>query len=300
MGDARVRSPNYSGKGNKMQATPIDSFLLEYSNPGTRRQYRQALDDLTLYADGDGWPESLLTLTPDQARGWVYEHMADLALTTRWARLAAARQFYNWARLEGLIESDPFARVRQPQGARVARGRALTPDEAQSLLDAARNSEHPNRDVALVLAGLYCGLRRAELAGLTWGDMGREGETIYLIVRGKGDKERVVKWPDWAKTMLLDLQEIQGHPVASASIFGMTGSGVYQALRRLALGAGIVGISPHDLRRTFITWALDGKAPLERVQEAAGHVSPGTTEIYDKRRRALSDAPVDYIRVQLI
>lgn len=276
-----------------MQA--INGFLREYPNPGTRRQYRQALDDLAAHNGGD-----ILTLTPGQARDWVYEHMLPLSLHTRWARLSAARKFYAWARLEGLIDSDPFARVRQPIGSRVARGRMLTADEAQALLDAARGSEHPDRDVVLVLAGLYCGLRRAELAGLTWGDVGQQGETVYLIVRGKRNKERVVKWPDWARGALAELQEAQGRPVVSASIFGMTGSGVYQALRRLAQGAGVEGISPHDLRRTFITWALDGKAPLERVQEAAGHVSPGTTEIYDKRRRALSDAPVDYIRVRLV
>ena len=56
-------------------------------------------------------------------------------------------------------------------------------------------------------------------------------------------------------------------------------------------------LTPHDLRATFITLALEGKAPLEKVQYAAGHADPRTTERYHIRKDNLDNNAVDYIHL---
>jgi integrase len=53
--------------------------------------------------------------------------------------------------------------------------------------------------------------------------------------------------------------------------------------------------TPHDLRATFITLALEGKAPLQAVQYAARHKDPRTTEHYQRRKFTLDDNAVDSI-----
>jgi site-specific recombinase XerD len=54
-------------------------------------------------------------------------------------------------------------------------------------------------------------------------------------------------------------------------------------------------VSPHSLRHTFITIALEAGASLRRVQYAAGHADPRTTERYDRARENLSDNAADYV-----
>ena len=62
--------------------------------------------------------------------------------------------------------------------------------------------------------------------------------------------------------------------------------GATRIVRRLAKRAGITKhISPHSLRHSFITAALDAGVPLRDVQIAARHADPRTTTIYDRRRQ---------------
>ena len=56
-------------------------------------------------------------------------------------------------------------------------------------------------------------------------------------------------------------------------------------------------ITPHSTRHTFITLALDGGAPLHKVQVAAGHADPRTTERYWRTKQNLDDNAVDYVRL---
>jgi len=64
------------------------------------------------------------------------------------------------------------------------------------------------------------------------------------------------------------------------------------------LGAGITAnVTPHSLRHTFITFPLPGGASLHKVQYAAGHADPRTTERYDRQRDNLDDDAVDYVKL---
>ena len=58
-----------------------------------------------------------------------------------------------------------------------------------------------------------------------------------------------------------------------------------------------VDVTPHGLRASFVTLALEGGAKLQQVQYAAGHADPRTTERYQKRKLNLDDNAVDYVRI---
>ncbi len=60
---------------------------------------------------------------------------------------------------------------------------------------------------------------------------------------------------------------------------------------------GVPDLTPHGLRATFITLALEGGASLTQVQYAVGHSDPRVTERYHKRKLNLDDNAVDYIRI---
>jgi len=117
-------------------------------------------------------------------------------------------------------------------------------------------------------------------------------------VRRKGGKTVIVPLaPRTARTVYLAVGERD-----TGAIF-ITGDGTRmnrhqgaRMVRRLAKWAGIdKKISPHSLRHSFITAALDAGVPLRDVQEAASHADPRTTMRYDRARRSLDRHATDIV-----
>jgi integrase/recombinase XerD len=143
----------------------------------------------------------------------------------------------------------------------------------------------------LLLELLYgSGLRASELVSLPRRAIA--GEREYLIVRGKGDKERLVPLSERARGAL-----DRWTPLLADSSTWLFPSGkghvsrvrLFQMLRGLASRAGLdpTAISPHVLRHAFATHLLEGGADLRALQLMLGHADIATTEIYthvDSRR----------------
>jgi integrase len=170
--------------------------------------------------------------------------------------------------------TDAFASV---NGSRLPAGVALSPEEVSRMWSLAIP-----RDRVLLALLLGAGLRRAEAADATWDRF--DGSALRLV--GKGDRERLVPLPPWAREELRRHRLEAGPILCRRTIQGagtdvaISPSGIYYALRLLGRRAG-VEISPHDGRRTFISELLD----------VAGHASPATTARYDRRGdRAARDA----------
>ncbi len=78
----------------------------------------------------------------------------------------------------------------------------------------------------------------------------------------------------------------------------LTADGILKILQHRAKQAGITThITPHVMRATFITLTLDAGAPLHKVQYAAGHADPRTTERYHRSKLNLDDNAVDYLKL---
>ena len=166
------------------------------------------------------------------------------------------------------------------------------------------------RDAAL-LALLYgAGLRRSEVVALDVGDC-TVGTGMLAVRHGKGNRDRVVYATNGAALALADWLAVRGVeagplfvPVNKGGVVGghrMSGQAVLYVLRRRAMQSGVTRLTPHDLRRTFISDLLDLGADISTVQRLAGHAQVTTTARYDRRgeatkRRASELLHVPYVR----
>lgn len=194
------------------------------------------------------------------------------------------------------LKTDEYQRIRDVKsvrGSRLPRGRALSDREVSRLVKACLRDSSPAgaRDLALVALLGSGGLRRSEAVSLDLSHFDEEAGT--LRVRGKGDKERLVYLGRGSSRALLDWIAARGAnlgpllcPVSKSGeieLRRLSDQAVYNALRKRASLARLRPLSPHDLRRTAITAMLDRGGDLSVVQDLAGHSSPSTTKIYDRR-----------------
>jgi integrase/recombinase XerD len=162
-----------------------------------------------------------------------------------------------------------------------------------AFVDQRRLRRHPAGIGLLALNGL----RVSEALNCDVGDLGLERGHHTLVVQRKGGKTVIVPLaPRTARTVYLAIGERDEGPIfLNASHERMDRHQAARVVRRLAKRAGIdKRISPHSLRHSFITAALDAGVPLRDVQEAASHADPRTTMRYDRARRSL-DRHATYI-----
>jgi len=215
-----------------------------------------------------------------------------LAPRTAARRLSALRQFFRFLVVDGRRADDPAAALDAPRVGR-ALPKLVSPREAAQLLAAARRRSGAEgvRLVALLELLYGAGLRVSELVGLPLAAL--RGDRRTLIVRGKGEKERLVPLGEPARTALAAYLEVRAtflRPGAtSRHLFPSRGADGHltrrrcgQLLKALALEAGLdpARLSPHVLRHAFATHLLEGGADLRSVQVMLGHSDIATTQIY--------------------
>ena len=215
--------------------------------------------------------------------------MADRGLAPRTAarRLSALRQFFHFLMADGRRKDDPTHGLDSPRLGRPL-PKYLGESAIDKLLAAARAVEgvKGRRDEAILELLYATGLRVSELCGLPVASVAR-GQTT-LIVRGKGNKERMIPLGLPACRAIeawLDLRQ----PKSSRWLFPtekgdkpISRGSVALILKKLAAEAGVPPstISPHVLRHSFASHLLAGGADLRSVQQMLGHADIATTEIY--------------------
>ena len=210
-------------------------------------------------------------------------------------RLSTLGSFYRYCHVEGILERNPAANVRRPKVDAESRTLGLDRNELGALLvQAGLGTE---RDHALISLLALNGLRISEALGADVDSMDMDrGHRTLAIVR-KGGKHVIIPLaPRTARTLDLYLGERTVGPIfLGANGHRMDRYAADRTVKRLAKRAGITKrISPHSLRHSFITAALDAGVPLRDVQEAASHADPRTTMRYDRARQSL-DRHATYI-----
>lgn len=216
-----------------------------------------------------------------------------LSPATQSRRRSAVRQFYRFALAEGWRADDPSRRLDAPRRGR-SLPRVLTREEIEALLAAADALEGSARLrlTALMELSYASGLRVSELLALRVEAVRRD--PAWLIVRGKGGKERLAPLNDTARAATaawLAARDAARKPGAPDSpwLFPSTSRSGHltprrfaQLLDQAASAAGIdpARVSPHVLRHAFATHLLEGGADLRVVQTLLGHADIGTTQIY--------------------
>jgi integrase/recombinase XerD len=215
-----------------------------------------------------------------------------LSPATAARRRAAVRQFYRFVLGERWREDDPSRRVDAPKKGRPL-PKALTRAEIEALIGAAAAKDGAaGLRLACLIELIYAsGLRVSEACSLTLAATAQD--PAYLMVRGKGGKERLAPLNGPARTAIktyLDARKafLSGGKT-SPWLFpsrGKTGRlterRFAQLLDEAALAAGVdrAKVSPHVLRHAFATHLLEGGADLRVVQTLLGHADIATTQIY--------------------
>ncbi len=216
-----------------------------------------------------------------------------LSPATAARRRSAVRQFYRFVLGEGWRQDDPSRRVAAPKAGRPL-PKVLEREEIERLLAAATKKDGAQGlRLSCIIELIYAsGLRISELLALPLTALARD--PAYLIVKGKGGKERLAPLNDAARAAVKAyLTERPSFLPKGAKdspwLFpsrGATGRltarRVSQLLEDAAIAAGIdrAKVSPHVLRHAFATHLLEGGADLRVIQTLLGHADIATTQIY--------------------
>lgn len=251
--------------------------------------------DLSVFSD---WLNgSFGDVTKDHVeRFLIWSEAQGLAKTTRARRLSAIKQLYRFAFEEGWREDNPALQIAGP-GRDKRLPKTLSHDEVDALLAAARAVKKDRERTVCLMELLYAtGMRVTELVSLPVS--AARGDPRMLLVRGKGDKERMVPLSPPARTALAlwlktrdaaeDAALKDGTPrskflFASRGKLGhLTRQSFYGLIKDLAVAAGVnaAKVTPHTLRHAFATHLLAGGADLRSIQTLLGHADVATTEIY--------------------
>lgn len=211
----------------------------------------------------------------------------DLAPSTVARRSAALRRFFGFLVDDGLRKDDPSAALPKPRLERPL-PRILDEPEVRRMFEAAEDRAVSGqvtavRNLALLELLYGSGLRASELVGLPRGSV-RKGQP-FLMVRGKGDKERLVPISSRAETAVerwLEQAPDGGPWLFPSGKSHLNRVRLFQIVRRMAADAGIAPdrVSPHVLRHAFATHLLSGGADLRVLQSLLGHADIATTQIY--------------------
>ena len=222
-----------------------------------------------------------------------------LSKATRARRLSAIRQLYRFAHEEGWRADNPALRLKGP-GASKHLPATLSRDDVTAMLDAARDFGRtpPDRlrNRALMELLYATGMRVSELVELPVAAV--RGGPRMILVRGKGDKERMVPLStparaalaDWlvARDAAEDSARSTGKPASKFLFAGPGAAGhltrqyFYLLIKDIAAAGGVdpTSVTPHTMRHAFATHLLAGGADLRVIQTLLGHADVATTEIY--------------------
>lgn len=214
-------------------------------------------------------------------------------------KLSAIAGFYAYCTVEGEIPKSPAAHVRRPRVSDESPRLGLDRHELARLLAAAE--AHGPEAYALICLLALNGLRVSEACGARVEDLDDvRGHRVLTVQRKGGKRAQFPLAPRTAAaiaelpSMTQGLEDAAGSRVSppapgpAVQLIGLDRFGAGRLVRHLAAAAGITKrISPHSLRHSFCTLALDAGVALRDVQDAMGHADPRTTRRYDRGRQSL-------------
>jgi site-specific recombinase XerD len=203
-------------------------------------------------------------------------------------RLATLAGFYRYAVQEGALPHSPVTHIRRPSVTRDSQTLGLDREEAVRFLAAAEAASA--RDHALACLLTLNGLRVSEACAADVVDLGVERAHRVLAVVGKGGQRTLVPLtPRTVRAIDAALGGRTHGPLVVSNNGGrLDRHDAARIVARLARRAGLAKhITPHSLRHTMVTLALDAGVSLRDVQDAARHADPRTTRRYDRARHAL-------------
>jgi len=292
----------------KLKALVLDSV----SSPITKRVYSMALDEFLSWFQQEPRTAGFCKATVSAWRVSLEDR--GLGSSSIIIRMSAIRKLAAEAADNGLIAPElaaGIARVKSVKSTGIRVGNWLSLKQAQALLSAPDVATVKGlRDRAILAVLLGCGLRRSEVAALTFAHVQqRDGRWCIVDLEGKHGRVRTMPMPTWVKvaidawTTAADVaDESVFRPVNRADRVAGERLGekvVWQMLQAYAAAVGVAGIAPHDLRRTCAKLCRAAGGELEQIQLLLGHASVQTTERYLGTKQDLVHAPNDAIKLRV-
>ncbi len=304
-------------------SSAIQEFSLVQLSPHSRRAYAADLQDFFKFLSGRGiwahWNQEMSPLLIAEYREYLVIDRA-LAKSTTTRKLAVVKSFCKWALSRGWIEKNPADLIRSFPQTQDSKTAYLNNAEVAQLLSSFPPMEGSRLFRALsrvtVETLLMLGLRRSEAASIHMKDLERLEGSWTLRVHGKGDRARVLPLPErlmetWSEWLLRlhpedcpraslaadpeawirFLKQHSSDPLlvsTRAKTFDapLSTSEIGRIVRQAARRSGLSQrVTPHALRATAITHALDEGASHRGIQQMAGWTSPLMITRYDKRRK---------------
>jgi site-specific recombinase XerD len=293
---------------HKLKALVLDSV----SSPITKRVYNLGLDEFFAWYE----QEPRAGFTKATVSAWrVALEARGLGAVSINVRITAVRKLAVEAADNGLLApelANGITRVKGAVSKGIRLGNWLSVQQAQKLLNTPDTTTTKGlRDRAILAVLLGCGLRRSEVAALTFRHVQqRDGRWCIVDLRGKHGRVRTIPMPTWVK-VAMDAWAATAE-VAVGAVFRPVGRGgqtngmalsekvIWQLLQGYAAAAGVAGIAPHDLRRTCAKLCRAAGGELEQIQLLLGHASVQTTERYLGTKQDLVHAPNDGIRLRVV
>jgi site-specific recombinase XerD len=219
-----------------------------------------------------------------------------LAAATRARKLAAVRAYFDYMCYKTYrLEDNPCEMVESPTFKRKLPV-FLTEQECVELLAAIRQSTDKNRvrDYFIIALFMCCGLRIDELVGINLGDIRKyqedDVESLLLVVTGKGNKQRTIYLPEICVEAYFEYVEQRISPKddkEKALFISQKGQRLsHRAIERMVkkyfnkANLDAARLSPHKLRHTAATNMLNANTDIRVIQQALGHETLQTTQIY--------------------
>ena len=289
----------------------VEHFAARISNPHTRRAYARVVRRFLAWCDKEDLDPSRVS---PRLAGRFIDELPGYSATKNLA-LAALRHFFDTLVTRHTAPLNPFQSVRRrEQDNSGGNTPGLSIQQARDLLGSIDTSHVVGlRDRALLGILIYTGARIGAVASLRRGDLEGQGTERVLRFREKDGKQREIP-------VRHDLDRWLGEYLEAAGIsedpeetpLFRSALGKRRALSARPLSANSMGLmlkrrlrnaglppifSPHSFRVLVVTDLLSQDVPLEDVQYLAGHASPRTTQIYDRRRRRVTRNVVERISV---
>jgi len=281
------------------------------SSPHTRRLYNFALDEFIDWYRSEPRPGLSKATVSSWRRSLEARGLGSSSINIR---LSAIRKLAGEAVDNGLLAQDLAAGILRLRGAKakgVRMGNWLSLQQAQALLSAPdAGTAKGLRDRAILAILFGCGLRRSEVAALTFEQIQlRDGRWCIVDLVGKHRRVRTAPIPGRVKKLIDDWNRASGvndgyifRPVNRAGCPCGSHLGekvIWQLFRDYSEQVGIPGLAPHDARRTCAKLCRAAGGELEQIQLLLGHASVQTTERYLGTKQDLAHAPNDRLNLQL-
>jgi integrase/recombinase XerD len=203
--------------------------------------------------------------------------------------VSTLRSYFSFLAAEGITFSNPSEDLETPKNRKTLPS-VLTTKEVEKILDSVDlESKTGIRDRTIIEILYGCGLRVSELLTLKFSNLIEEDS--FFLIRGKGNKERIVPLGDIALEWLKKYKSGERAACLNENSYdtvflnrrgtGFSRMGIWKIVSAVVAASGVEKkVSPHTFRHSYATHLLEGGADLRVVQELLGHANITTTEIY--------------------